>query len=159
MSRAAQAPREKLGTRAEAVKALGLASPRALDRLIEKGAPGPKPGKRGSRRYDIEAICAWREARRERVKPTLDLATERAQLAQAQRRLTNLKIRQLRGLLVSKEAVALLDAQRQASVRAAILRLPSDAVQRGIPVQHEPILRDLAEGVLAALARTKWGTA
>ncbi len=148
-----------LSTRAQAVKALKLASPRALDRLIEKGAPGPRAGKPGSKRYDVEAIQKWRAERKARVKPTLDLQAERAQLAQAQRRLTNLKIRQLRGLLVSKEAVSLLDGQRQASVRAAILRLPSDAVQRGIPVLHEPILRDLAEGVLAALARTKWGSA
>jgi phage terminase Nu1 subunit (DNA packaging protein) len=146
----------ELFTRAEAVAALGLRSAKALDRLIEKGAPKPRPGKRGSARYDVEAIKKWREERQARVAPTLDLQAERARLARAQRRLTILKIRQLRGALIPRDAVVLLDAKRQASVRSAVLRLPTEALQRGVPAEHEALLRELAENVLTTLATTKW---
>lgn len=124
--------------------------------MLAKGAPRPKPGKRGAAKYDVEAIRRWREERRAKQAPTLDLQSERARLARAQRHLAVLKIQQLRGALIPRESVSLLDAQRQASVRAAILRLPSDALQRGLPLEHEVLMRDLAEGVLATLSRVTW---
>jgi phage terminase Nu1 subunit (DNA packaging protein) len=127
-----------------------------LDRWVERGSPGIKAGKPGTRRYDVEALRRWQEERRDREKPTLDLAEERARLARVQRRFTAIKIRQLRGALIPREAVVLLDGQRQSSVRAAILRLPSDAVQRGVPQDCEGTLRDLVEGVLSSLAAMTW---
>ena len=104
-----------LSTRAEAVAALGLPSPRALDRLIERGAPGPRPGKRGTGRYDVAAIEAWRTARQARLSPGLDLTTERAKLAKVQRQLTSLKLREARGELVRAKDAA--DVQRSEEMR------------------------------------------
>jgi phage terminase Nu1 subunit (DNA packaging protein) len=149
-------PAVKLATRAEAVAALGLPSPRALDKLVEKGAPRPAPGRKGSARYDVEAIKAWRQARQEKNQPTLDLTMERALLARAQRRLAVLRTRKLRGELVLREAADAALSTMQAGARAAILRLPTDALQRGVPREHEALLRELCEGVLNSLASKRW---
>jgi hypothetical protein len=104
----------------------------------------------------VEAIRAWMANRAKPGEGALDLAAERAALARVQREYTELKIARERGLLIPREAVAMLDAARQSSARAAMLRLPVDALQRGVPREYEPILRDLAEGVLTALASAKW---
>lgn len=149
----------ELSTLPEAVERLGLRGPKALYRLIEKGAPKPRAGKRGSARYDVEAIKAWREARATRVAPTLDLQAERARLARVQRHLTTLKIRQLRGELIQREAASLALDRIRGSMRAAILRLPTDAIQRGVPTEFEAVLRDLVDGALTTLARQKWSEA
>lgn len=145
----------KLSTRAQAVKALGLPSSRALDKLIEKGAPAPAPGKRGSARYDVAAIEAWRLARRARVRPVLDLATERAALANVQTKLARLKLREARGELVkaadAEEVLRLIAT----ATRAAVLAIPRRAVLAGVPREHEATLKALVTEALRDLSETK----
>jgi phage terminase Nu1 subunit (DNA packaging protein) len=142
----------KLSTRAEAVKALGT-SARGLDRMIERGAPGPKPGRPGSKRYDVPAIKAWRAERAARVKPNTDLAHERALLCRVQRTFATLKVRQAKGELVrGEDAEAILRALIVAT-KTALLAVPRRCVLAGLPREHEALakreivqaLRDLAE--------------
>jgi hypothetical protein len=67
--------------------------------------------------------------------------------------LTRLRIAKFRGeLVLLTEADAAL-ASQQAAVRSAILRLPAAAVQRGVPREHEALLRGLTHEVLHALGR------
>lgn len=144
--------RPRLSTRAEAVHALGLSSPRALDRLIERGAPGPKPGKRGAARYDVEAIAAWRSQRQARTQPTLDLALERAKLARVQTQLTALKVREARGELVkAADAERVLRAITVAA-KTQLLAVPRRAVLAGLPRTHEPLVKRLITDALRELA-------
>jgi phage terminase Nu1 subunit (DNA packaging protein) len=143
----------RLSTRAEAVKALNLQSARALDRLIERGAPAPKPGKRGGRRYDVEAIEAWRAQRLARAKPVLDLTTERARLARAQRKLTTLKLRELRGALIRVKDAERVQAAIAGAAKTQLLAVPRRCVLDGLPREHEALvhkhitqaLRELSE--------------
>ncbi len=65
--------------------------------------------------------------------------------------LTELKIAKERGALVLREAAEGALSTTIGAARAAILRLPNDAIQRGVPVQYEEILRGLVEGVLTGL--------
>ena len=146
----------ELATLTEAVARLGLRGPKQLYRLIEKGAPKPRAGKRGSARYDVEAIRVWMERRQERNQPALDLQAERAKLARVDRHLKSLRIRQLKGVLIPRESTDLIYSRVQASVRAAVLRLPVDAIQRGIPGDYEETLREIAEGILASLTAATW---
>lgn len=143
---------DRLATRAEAVAALGLASPRALDKLIERGAPGPRPGKRGTRRYDVPAIEAWRLARQARTRPTLDLAAERAKLARVQRQVATLRYREARGELVRAKDV--LQGQRgiAGAVKAALMSVSRRAVLAGLPQEHEPLIRRLVVEALRELS-------
>ena len=144
-----------LVTRAEAVKALGLPSARALDRLIERGAPGPKPGKRGSPRYDVAAIESWRTTRQARTRPTLDLTIERAKLARVQRQLTTLKVRELRGELIrEKDAAAVLRAIAGAA-KAQLLAVPRRCVLEGVPRDVEPVIKRLIVEALRELAELR----
>jgi phage terminase Nu1 subunit (DNA packaging protein) len=145
----------RLATRQEAVKALGLASPRALDRLIERGAPGPRPGKPGGRRYDVAAIAAWRDARAARQRPTLDLALERAKLAQVQRALASLKLREARGELIRAKDAADVLRGIVAAARAQLLSVPRRAVLAGLPREHEPAIRRLIVEALRELSEAR----
>lgn len=147
--------RRKLATRAEAVAALSLPSPRALDKLIERGAPAPAPGKRGTARYDVAAIRKWQEARQDRQRPILDLAAERAQLARVQTELTTLKLHEARG-----ELVKAADAERvlraiATSTKTAILSVPRRAVLTGLPREHEPLIRRLLTESLRELSEVR----
>jgi phage terminase Nu1 subunit (DNA packaging protein) len=144
-----------LSTRREAVAALGLPSARALDRLIERGAPLPTPGKRGTARYDVPAIKAWRDAREARRRPTLDLTTERAKLARVQTQLTTLKLQEARGELV--KATIAIDVQRSVAgaVRSQLLAVPRRAVLEGLPRVHEPIVRRLIVAALRELSEVR----
>ncbi|MGE0450214.1 MAG: hypothetical protein AB7Q29_11600 [Vicinamibacterales bacterium] len=145
----------RLATRQEAVQALGLRSVRALERLLEKGAPGPRPGKPGSRRYDVAAIAAWREQRAAQTRPTVDLSAARARLAVTQERLAALKVRELRGLLIRRlEAAAALTAII-AAARASLLAVPRRAVLAGLPREHEPLVRQLVTDALRELSETR----
>lgn len=142
----------RLSTLAGAVAALSLPSPRALHRLIERGAPGPKPGKRGSARYDVAAIDAWRRARESKNQPTMDLAVERTKLTRLQTRLVSLKLRQASGELIpSKVAVDVLGAMAGA-VRAQVLAVPRRAVLDGLPREYEPLMKRLLTEALRELA-------
>lgn len=147
--------RRRLATRAEAVKALGLASPRALDKLIERGAPRPRPGKRGTRRYDVDAIRQWREKRQARTKPTLDLAVERAKLAKVQRQLTTLKLREARGELIRAKDAAQAQRTIGAAVKASLLAVPRRAILVGLPREHEPVIRRLITEALRELSQVQ----
>ena len=145
----------RLATRAEAVKALRLDSARALDRLIERGAPGPRPGKRGSRRYDVPAIRAWRTQREARTRPALDLATERAALAHVQTSLTKLKLREARG-----ELVKAVDAERvlraiATAAKTELLSVSRRAVLAGLPREHEALVRRLVTEALRELSEAR----
>ena len=144
-----------LSTRAEAVAALGLESPRALDRLIEKGAPGPAPGKRGGARYDVAAIRQWQAGRKVRTRPALDLAAERAALAHTQNQLATLKLREARGELVTAS-----DAERAlraivTATKAQLLSVPRRAVLAGVPRDCEPIIKQLLVEALRDLAEVR----
>lgn len=142
----------ELATRAEAVKALGLPSPRALDRLIERGAPGPAPGKKGGRRYNVAAIQKWRTAREARKAPMLDLTTERAKLARVQRKLTSIRLQEARGVLVNASRVA--DAQRAiyAAAKSELLAVSHRAVLAGMPAEYEPLIKRLIRDALKELS-------
>lgn len=143
---------KKLATRAEAVERLGLPSARALDRLIERGAPGPAPGKKGSGRYDVAAIQAWMTARQARVKPTLDLAAERAKLARVQRQLTTLKLREHRGDVVRAKDALLAYQAIAGAVRVQLLAVPRNAVLGGLPREHEALVKRLIVQALRDLS-------
>jgi phage terminase Nu1 subunit (DNA packaging protein) len=145
----------KLATRSEAVKALGLDSPRALDRLIERGAPAPLPGKRGGARYDVQAIEAWRAARKARTAPALDLATERAALARVQRQLAHLKLREARGELIRSADAAAAQRATAGAVRAQLLAVPRRAVLAGLPREHEPLVKRLIAEALRELSEVR----
>lgn len=145
----------RLATRAEAVAALGLASPRALDKLIERGAPAPQPGKRGSRRYDVAAIDAWRKARQTRTQPALDLAAERAKLARVQRQLTTLRLREARGELIRAKAVVEVQRAIAGAVKAQLLAVSRRAVLAGLPRDHEPLIRRLVVEALRELSEVR----
>ena len=144
-----------LSTRAQAVQALGLPSPRALDRLIERGAPGPHPGKRGGPRYDVAAIDAWRQARDARQRPTLDLSLERALLARAQRQLVNLKLREARGELIRAREAADVQRAIAGAARVQLLTVPRRAVLAGLPREHEPLVKRLIVEALRDLAEVR----
>ena len=148
-------PRRTLRTRAEAVRLLGLRSARALDKLVERGAPGPQPGKRGTARWDVEAIQAWRADREARLRPTIDLSLERAKLARVQRQLTALKLREARGELIRAKDAA--DVQRSivASARAQLLAVPRRAVLDGLPREHEGLVRRLVVEALRDLSEVR----
>lgn len=145
--------RGKLSTRAEAIKALGLPSARALDKLLERGAPAPKPGKKGSRRYDVAAIEAWRAERKTRTQPVLDLSAERARLARVQRKLTTLKLRELRGALVRVKDAERVQVAIAGAVKTQLLAVPRRCVLDGLPREYEALvhkhitqaLRELSE--------------
>jgi phage terminase Nu1 subunit (DNA packaging protein) len=145
----------KLSTRAEAVAALELPSPRALDRLVERGAPAPRPGKRGTRRYDVAAIDGWRRERQARQRPALDLATERAKLARVQRELTTLKLREARGELI--RATDAVDVQRAIATAAKVqlVAVSRRAVLAGLPREHEPLVKRLITEALRDLSAVK----
>lgn len=145
----------KLSTIAEAVAALGLESQRQLHRLIEAGAPKPAPGARGSRRYDIAAIAAWRNARDKRQRPTLDLAAERAKLARSQRRFTDLKYREARGELVRLRDVIAAERECSGAVRSELMAVSRRAVLAGLPLEHEPLVRRLVIEALRELSETR----
>lgn len=144
-----------LATRAEAVKALGLASPRALDKLIERGAPSPRPGKRGTKRYDVAAIAAWRDARTARTQPTYDLALERAKLARVQRQLAELKVKEARGSLIRAVDAEHVQRSIAAAVKAQLLAVPRRAVLGGLPREHEPLVRSLIVEALRELSEVR----
>lgn len=147
-----QPDEQRLATRAEAVAALGLASSRVLDRLIERGAPGPQPGKKGTRRYDVAAIRTWMAARQARTKPTVDLSSERAKLAKVQRQISTLKLSEMRGDLVRIKEVEDVQRTIAGAVRAQMLAVPRQAVLGGLPIEHEPLVRRLITEALRDLA-------
>jgi phage terminase Nu1 subunit (DNA packaging protein) len=145
----------KLATRSETVAALGLPSPRALDRLIERGAPPPKPGKRGSRRYDVAAIVKWRDERQARLTPTYDLVAERAKLARVQRQLAELKVKEARGQLIRAADAEHVQRSIAAAVRAQLLAVPRRAVLGGLPREHEALVRGLIVEALRELSEVR----
>lgn len=145
----------KLVTRAEAIEALGLPSAKALDRLLEKGAPGPAPGKRGAPRYDVAAILAWREDRQAKSKPTLDLTTERAALARVQRLLTQVKLRQAKGELIRASEAAVVQQAIAGAVKTSLLAVPRRAVLAGLPGEHEALVKRLIVEALRELAEVR----
>lgn len=144
--------RRTLATRAEAVTALGLRSPRHLDKLIERGAPGPAPGKKGTARYDVEALRAWVEDRRARVKPMDVLLAERAKQAKLDTQMKRLRLREANQELVP--ASRAVDVQRAiaGAVRAQVLAVPRRAVIAGLPQEFEPLIRRLLHEALSELA-------
>jgi phage terminase Nu1 subunit (DNA packaging protein) len=144
-----------LSTRSEAVAALGLPSPRALDRLIERGAPAPKPGKRGSKRYDVAAIATWRDARQARTQPTYDLTLERAKLARVQRQLAELKVQEARGSLIRAVDAEHVQRSIAAAVKSQLLAVPRRAVLGGLPREHEPLVRTLIVEALRELSEVR----
>ncbi len=142
----------KRSTLGDAVIALGLPSPRALHRLIESGAPGPSPGKRGSQRYDVAAIAEWRKQRDERRRrPDTQLTVERIKDLKLGRQLKSLELRERRGQLISsKDAEAVLQTMVGA-VRAEFLSLSRRAVLAGLPREYEPVVRKLIVEALREL--------
>ena len=147
--------KRRLSTRAEAVTALSLASPRALDRIIEKGAPAPAPGKRGTARYDVPALRAWMKARGAKAAPALDLATERARLAHVQADLTTLKLREARGELVKASDAERVQRAALAAVRGQLLAVPRRCVLAGVPRVHEPAIKRLITEALRELSAVR----
>ncbi len=145
----------ELVTRAQAVLLLELPSARALDRLIERGAPGPAPGKKGSKRYDVPAIERWREERKKRLAPTLDLSVERAKLARVQRKLTSLKLREARGELVRSRDVADIQRAVAAAVKTELLAVPRRAVLAGLPREHEALMKRLIVDALREVSNIR----
>ncbi len=143
--------RRRLETRAGAAVALGI-PPRALDRLLERGAPPPKAGPRGSKRYDVAAIAKWRDERQARIKPALDLAVERAKLARAQRQKLGLEMRVRRGALVSRHDAEELWRGHVLRARARLLQIPAQARVRGVPPAAVAIVDELIRGALEALS-------
>jgi len=137
------------------VAALSLESPRALDRLIERGAPGPRPGKPGAARYDVPAIATWRRARAARTRPTLDLCAERAKLARVQRKLTELKLREARGEFIRAKDVASAQRAIAAAAKASLLAVPRRAVLAGLPREHEALVKQLITEALRELAQVQ----
>lgn len=142
----------RLRTLPEAVAELGLPSSRALHKLVERGAPGPAPGKRGGARWDVEAIEAWRRARETKNQPQTDLAIERVKLTRMQTRLVSLKLRQASGeLIASKVAVDVLGAMVGA-IRAQILAVPRRLVLDGLPRDFEPLAKRALNEALRELS-------
>lgn len=155
MTRSTRPASSRLATRAEAVKALGLPSPRALDRLIEKGAPGPAPGKRGTRRYDVAAMQAWKAQRATEQRPTLDLTQARAKLATTQEKLAALKVRELRGTLIRRTDALEVQRAIATATRTSLLAVPRRAVLAGVPREHEPVLTRLVKDALRELSEVQ----
>lgn len=145
----------RLVTRADAVAALGLSSPRALDKLIERGAPAPLPGKRGTARYDVAAIEAWRQARQSKLKPALDLSTERAKLAKVQRQFTALKLREARGHLVATKDADAVQRAIAVAVKTQLLAVPRQALLSGLPRAYEALVRRLIVEALRELSEIR----
>jgi phage terminase Nu1 subunit (DNA packaging protein) len=143
-----------LATRA--VTALVLSTARALDKLLERGAPGPAPGsKRGGRRYDVAAIATWRAERQARLQPTYDLSAERAQLARVQRQLVELKVREARGQLIRAADAEHVQRSIAAAVKAQLLAVPRRAVLGGLPREHELLVRTLIVEALRELSEIR----
>ncbi len=145
----------QLSTRAEVVKALGLASARALDRLVERGAPPPAPGKRGTARYDVDAIRKWQEKRTTKRQPMFDLVRERARLAHVQVELTELKVREIRGELVRAADAERVQRAMAAAVRAQLLAVPRRCVLDGMPRRHERVVKRLITEALRELSTVR----
>jgi hypothetical protein len=143
-------------TRLQAAKALGVGRA-SLERLISAGrllAAG-RSGKRHTySRAAVEAL-AVELANERRGREGAVSARERKDLALAI--LTELRIEKERGALVLRDAADGVLATWQAAVRAAILRLPTDAIRRGVPRDHETLLRQLVEDVLHAVQHTHTG--
>jgi phage terminase Nu1 subunit (DNA packaging protein) len=119
-----RASRPELKTRAEAAKALKIA-PRALDRAIERGAPGPVAGRRGTRRYPVAALRRWlvaREQPEDSGRP--NLTAERARLVGVQRELAELKLAIASGKLIDRAAEDRRDFEIARTVRDSILNVP-----------------------------------
>lgn len=147
--------RRKLATRAEVIEALGLDSPRRLDKMIERGAPGPAPGKKGTRRYDLDALRTWMEERRARMQPVLDLNAERAKLARVQRQLARLKVHAMRKTLVPEKDVVSGWRAVLGATRAQLLAVPRQAVLSGLPREHEPLVKRLITDALRELSEVQ----
>ena len=143
-------------TRSEAVSALGLRGPRDLDKLVERGAPAPRPGKRGSARYDLRAIVAWRQARATSAGPALsDLATERAALARVQRELSVLRLQAARGELIQAKDAAEATRAIVVATRTQLLSVPRRCVLAGLPLEHEPTIKRLITEALRELSEVR----
>ncbi|MEP7307651.1 MAG: hypothetical protein ABJA98_19280 [Acidobacteriota bacterium] len=146
-------------THAEAVAALKLPSPRALERLIERGAPGPIPGKRGTPKYDVPAIEAWRQERQQRLKPGADLSAARAKLAGKQTEWISLKLREAKGRVVRVKDVEHALLTILTAFRAEILSVSRRAVLAGLPLEHEALIRSLNIQALQDLSEVRTASA
>ncbi len=139
--------------RPAAARVIGV-SVRTFERLEAAGTLTPTfRGRRGQQSsYDLATLVPAYLRHVRELKP--QMPRDRRDLAVA--RLNELRLRRERRELVPRRSVGLLYAAVQQAVRAAVLRLPTDALQRGVPAEHEAVLRDLAAGVLNTLASTKW---
>ena len=144
---------------------LGL-SPRRLRELAELGVLPRTP--RG--RYPIEAVAAYASHLREVAAgraaevrdgnggEVLDLATERARLAKAQREAVELRMARDRGDLVDAAAVKIGFANQVTAARNRLLGVPSEAKQR-MPHLAIDEIEELEQLIAGALAEVADGTA
>lgn len=154
MPRKGRRPPTATLTRIQAAQALGVGRA-TLERLVASGRLKPA-GRVGKAHVYTPAVVEQLRAKLEderRGRDSAMSARERKDTALAI--LTELRIEKERGALVPFDTADAVVAAWQAAVRAAVLRLPTDAIRRGVPREHEALLRELAEDVLAAAARVR----
>lgn len=152
MGRGRREKRATITTQELALK-LGV-SPRTVSLLVADGMPRVKGGRGQNAAFDEAAAVAWYLARQGRnTDPGHSVAKETAQLKAVQRRKTELEIAAREGELLPIDDVRRVWQRRMEALRAGLIMLAPQAVQRGIvAAERERELQDLVEDLMRELA-------